>query len=313
MAGLLSPISYIYGHITGKRMRKRPSYASTSKVICIGNLTAGGTGKTPTAIAIKQLIPQKGAVYLSRGYGGKIEGPELVTQEHTHKDVGDEPQLLARYAPTIISSDRIKGAKLAEEHGAKYIIMDDGLQNPHLFKDIRICVIDGPRGFGNMQCMPSGPLRQPLALGLLEVDAFVIIGQLENHYKKLLPKATPVFEAKVTPYLAALPDSYKENNYIAFCGIGYPEKFKATLESIKLNLKDFKAFSDHHNYTSAELSVLSKYAAENNCRLITTEKDFVRIGDGPWKSHIDVLPISLKFKAEKQLISFLEERLSGEL
>lgn len=312
-ATILSPISAIYGLLSGKRMRKRAEYASTAKVICIGNLTAGGSGKTPTAIALKQLLGRSDSVYLSRGYGGQVKGPELVSMEHKANDVGDEPLLLAQKAPTIVSQDRIAGAKLAEAHQAKVIIMDDGLQNPKLFKDIRICVIDGPRGFGNMQCMPSGPLRQPLVMGLMEVDAFIIIGEMHKLQSKLLPKNIPVFNADIIPDIAALPKDYKDATYIAFSGIAHPAKFEKSIEDIGIKLQTSKHFADHHEYTVKELKALYTYAKDNNCRLITTEKDMMRIGDGPWLEYIDVLPITLKFKTEQKLKTFLEDNLSGEL
>tara|TARA_R110002124_G_scaffold64985_2_gene177410 strand:- start:210416 stop:211402 length:987 start_codon:yes stop_codon:yes gene_type:complete len=309
----LAPFSALYGAVSAQRMKKRPRYVSKAKVICIGNLTAGGSGKTPVALALKQLLSAQSPIYLSRGYGGSLKGPTLVSIDHRADQVGDEPMLLARAAPTIVSKDRIKGAKLAEDHHAALIIMDDGFQNPSLFKDIRICVIDGGSAFGNMKCIPAGPLRQPLALGLVHADIFVTIGTLSDDVKRLLPKATPVFEATIEADISALPEDYKDQKYVAFSGIAHPTKFENTLKDIGAQLIKSSHFADHHAYSVKELRILMDYALSASCRLITTEKDIVKIPDGPWMTHIDVLPIRLKFKAESKLKILLERALAGPL
>ncbi len=310
---ILRPFAHIYGYISKKRMTKRPSYAANSKVICIGNLTAGGSGKTPTAIAIAKLVNNPSTVFLTRGYGGTIKTPEIVSAEHSADETGDEALLLSRIAPTLISRDRVEGAKLAEQHHAKLIIMDDGLQNPKLFKDIRLCVIDGPTAFGNMECIPAGPLRQPLATGLIHADAFIIIGDIDKKIEALLPKAAPRFEATIKAAPDILPDEYKLHQYVAFCGIAHPHKFINTLDEINANVVKTRAFSDHHKYTVKEMSALASFAERLDARLITTEKDFVRIPEGPWIDKIDVLPVRLRFKDENQVMAFLARHLAGEL
>tara|TARA_R110002126_G_scaffold13118_1_gene56233 strand:- start:470760 stop:471746 length:987 start_codon:yes stop_codon:yes gene_type:complete len=309
----LRPLARIYGYISKKRMAKRPSYAAQCKVICVGNLTAGGGGKTPTAIALAKLANVPHTVFLTRGYGGNIKGPEIVSAAHKASDAGDEPLLLSRIAPTLISRDRVAGAKFAEQHQTKLLIMDDGLQNPKLFKDLRICVVDGPTAFGNMECIPAGPLRQPLAAGLTHVDAFIIIGDLDKKVEALLPKAVPRFDAIIEVEPDALPDEYKLHEYVAFCGIAHPHKFINTLDSINANIVKTRAFSDHHKYTEKEMHALAAFAERLDARLITTEKDFVRIPEGPWMDKIDVLPIRLKFQDSDKVSRFLQHSLSGEL
>jgi tetraacyldisaccharide 4'-kinase len=309
----LAPFAALYGVVSAQRLKKRARYVSDAKVICIGNLTAGGSGKTPVALALKELLGGKDAVYLSRGYGGSLQGPTLVSIDHSADQVGDEPMLLARAAPTIIAKDRIKGAKLAEDHHASLIIMDDGFQNPSLFKDLRICVIDGASGFGNMKCIPAGPLRQPLALGLVHADIFIVIGTLDENVKRLLPKGTPLFEASIEADISALPADYKNNSYVAFSGIAHPIKFENTLKDIGAHVIKSSHFADHHAYSAKELTILMDYAKSESCRLITTEKDAVKIPDGPWMDYIDVLPIKLKFKAESKLRILLERELAGTL
>lgn len=311
---LLKPIGLVYGSIATRRMKKRAKYASAkAKVLCIGNLTAGGGGKTPTAIALQQLLAHPDTVFLTRGYGGSIETPALVSAEHSYKETGDEALLLAHHKPTIISQDRIAGAKYAEQHNASLIIMDDGLQNPSLFKDVRICVIDGPRGFGNQNCIPAGPLRQNLQKGLEQIDLFIIIGEADKNLINGLPKATPRFHAQIAEDTSPLPQNYKEQNYIAFSGLAQPDKFVQSLKKCGIKMQYHCDFGDHHAYSEKELEALFNRAQKDNARLITTEKDYVRIQGGPWKDHIDVLPISLAFDKPDTLKKFLLDELSGEL
>lgn len=313
-AKILRPIAAIYGAINGARMKKRPSYASAqAKVVCIGNLTAGGGGKTPTAIAISQLLGRDHSVFLTRGYGRKSNQADIVTTDHSVDDAGDEALLLARHRPTIISADRINGAKLAEQHGAKLIIMDDGLQNPYLYKDLRLCVIDGPRGFGNMHCIPAGPLRQPLEIGLTQVDAFIIIGDTIQSTMRLLPKSLPVFKAQLVPQIDKLPENFRTIPYTAFCGIAQPEKFKESLKEIGIKTLSVEPFADHYNFTVAELQNLYNKAKAQGGRLITTEKDFVRIPDGPWKDLLDVLPVILDFEDALAVKQFIDQHLSSDV
>ncbi len=313
-AKLLRPFGTLYGALNGARMRKRASYASSAaKVICIGNLTAGGGGKTPTAIAIGNLLGRDHSVYLTRGYGRSSNTADVVSTEHSAADAGDEALLLARHRPTIISADRVAGAKMAESHGAKLIIMDDGLQNPSLYKDLRLCVIDGPRGFGNLRCIPAGPLRQPLEIGLTQVDAFIVIGAPRDNIARLLPKGLPRFNARLVPQINALPENYKTIPYTAFCGIAQPEKFKESLTVIGIKSLSLDAFADHHSFTTTELNALMQKAKAQGGRLITTEKDFVRIPDGPWKDMLDVLPVILDFEDPIAVKTFIEQHLSSEV
>src|SRR5215831_14718272 len=175
----LTPIGWLYGDSVQYRADHTLPYRSSAKVVCVGNLTAGGTGKTPIAIAIARLLLARGAkaVFLSRGYGGKVRGPAFVAPDDRATHVGDEPLLLAAAAPVIVAADRAAGAKLAEEHGFDTIIMDDGHQNFTLAKDLSLIVVDAETGFGNRRILPAGPLREPIAQGLRRADAVILSGE----------------------------------------------------------------------------------------------------------------------------------------
>lgn len=312
-AHVLTPFSFLYG--AGHKIHQsaiRP-YKSQIPVLCIGNLVTGGSGKTPTAMAILQLIRDHKLAnrpcFLTRGYGGKTKGHILVNMDsHTATDVGDEPLLLAKKAPTIIAADRKDGARYAEGNGYDLIIMDDGLQNPGLQKDLCFVVIDGITGFGNNKMIPAGPLREPLTKGLQKADAFIIIGDDNTETQKLLPKETPVFKARM-----AVPESWISNEkteYIAFCGIANPEKFKKTLEETRLNILSWHTYADHYNFTTNELHNLSEEAKAKNARLITTAKDAVRIPSAFARElPLDILPIEIKWEDEEAVASFLEQKI----
>src|SRR3954451_17683538 len=177
-AALLSPVAAAYGAVAANRLGK-PGARAGVPVICIGNLTVGGAGKTPTALAVGRMLINAGrrGVFLSRGYGGNIAAPRRVdAARHSAAEVGDEPLLLARLAPTIVSPDRVAGAEMARAAGASAIVMDDGFQNPSLNKNLSILVIDGSRGVGNGRVIPAGPMRAPLAVQMRHAHALLILG-----------------------------------------------------------------------------------------------------------------------------------------
>ncbi len=303
----LSPLAALY-HI-GHKIHQ--SVASPKKapfpVICVGNITVGGSGKTPTALALMELIKaHKLALkphFLTRGYGGSETGPAPVDlKKHTARHVGDESLLLARTAPTLVSADRYQGALLAAEKGADMILMDDGLQNTDIIKDFSFIVIDGATGFGNHLMIPAGPLRQPLSEGLSRAGAFIIIGEDRHNASALLPSGKPVLHAQIIVDPEKIPA--KDIPYIGFAGLGRPEKFKATLESLDLDLRGFHPFPDHHPYAVEDLQPAFREAQSAGAQLITTEKDFLRLPE-TFKPYVTTLPVSLKFEDPNTAVSIL--------
>ena len=310
---LLKPAEFIYNRISSihRRNQFKNAYTSHIPVICIGNLTAGGSGKTPTCIALYQLLKSKSIalnpVFLTRGYGGSLNGPERVRSQGSAKAWGDEALLLARYGSVIKSKNRIKGAYYAEDLNADCILMDDGAQNELLSKTITLIVINGQNGFGNKQQIPAGPMRESLESGLNRADGFILIGEDKTGVQNILPKDKPCFEASI----AVSKEWKSELNkpYIGFAGIAFPENFKKTLIDNNVNLKDFKAFADHHFYNDHDLKILTTIAESHNATLITTEKDYVRIPSGFDKNRIETLPIELQFKNIKAVTNFIKEKV----
>jgi tetraacyldisaccharide 4'-kinase len=283
---LLSPLAALYGAATALRMR-RPGRSAGVPVICLGNLTVGGAGKTPAALAVGRLLfaAHERPFFLSRGYGGRLAGPVLVNRSvHRAADVGDEPLLLARLAPTIVARNRVAGAQLARFEGASAIVMDDGFQNPALHKDLAILVIDGRRGIGNGRVLPAGPLRAPLASQMARAHALIVVGPAAESAAALAElgrkRGLPVFHARLEPdrqTLAALAG----RRILAFAGIADPDKFFATLAEAGLNVVERHGFADHHRYTAADAQSLTAQAQSQNLVLLTTEKDQARLAGEP--------------------------------
>ena len=309
ISNLLSPIGWLYG--VGAQMNQSAAtpIQAPAPVICIGNAVAGGAGKTPVALDIGKRLLSAGvnAHYLSRGYGGSEHGPHPVDIAlDSAQRVGDEPLLLAHVAPTWIAKDRVKGAIAMVEAGAKTIIMDDGLQNPSLLKDISLCVIDGTYGIGNGRVMPAGPLREEFEQSLKKSNAVVIIGTDQAGITERIKCIAPdmiILNAKIK---AKPTDSDITTPPIhAFAGIAQPEKFFRTLSELGCKLARTTPFADHHAYTDAEISELIEAAKADKALLLTTEKDYVRL-DTKWKSAIKPLGIRLEWKDEAPLIAILE-------
>lgn len=276
---LLSPFGWIYGALTLKRMA-RPGWRAPVPVISVGNFTAGGAGKTPTAIAIAEALIARGEqpFFLTRGYGGREAGPLRVEPaRHRAADVGDEPLLLARHAPVIVARDRAAGARLAIRDGATCLVLDDALQNPALAKDFSLAVIDGGAGFGNGFCVPAGPLRAPVAGALAHVDAVLVIGADETGAGGRIAGQISLHAARMQP--AAAMEQLRGREVVAFTGIGRPEKFRETLLALGARIIAFHAFADHHAYSDAEAGTL--VAAAGDALLVTTEKDAVRLAGSP--------------------------------
>ncbi|MGD0192349.1 MAG: tetraacyldisaccharide 4'-kinase [Rhizomicrobium sp.] len=301
LSAALTPAGRMYGATVAWKRDHATTYRARAKVICIGNLTAGGSGKTPVAIAVARslLARNKRAAFLTRGYGGRIAGPLLVDPiTHTSADVGDEPLLLAEVAPTIVARDRKAGAILADAMGVDVIVMDDGHQNFSLRKNLSIIVVDGETGFGNGRVLPAGPLREPAAQGLARADAVVVLG---GGSPELTGFVGPLLRGMISP-ARALTGSRR---VVAFAGIGRPEKFFATLFSLGAEIIAAHAYGDHHGYTHDEIAQLKREAVAQNAVLLTTEKDFVRL---PAKERpgIEAMPVQAIFDAPDDLERLLD-------
>lgn len=304
---LLAPFSKAYNAAHRWNQNSKTPFTSSVPVICVGNAVAGGSGKTPTAIAIQQILSAKkpNAFFLTRGYKGAIKQTTLVDfAHHSAEQVGDEAMLLARHASTIKSINRPKGLQLAEMQNADLVIMDDGLQNNSVSKTITFCVIDGETGLGNGKTIPSGPLREELDAIIAKTDAFILIGEDKSGINAKLKAIKPVFGAKVE---AEAPQNAQK--VVAFAGLGRPEKFKATLEKLGYDIVGWHEFSDHHPYSDHDLYLLRHEAERKNAALITTEKDIARISDPETLKMLDALPIQVKFEDEAALKAFILERL----
>jgi tetraacyldisaccharide 4'-kinase len=296
-AALLAPFAAGYGAIAARRMAQSGTRAGVP-VICVGNFTLGGAGKTPTVLMLAKMLQEAGETpcCLSRGYGGNEAGPRRVdVQTDSAERVGDEPLLLARAAPTIVSHDRVAGAKAAAD--ASVIVMDDGLQNGALAKDFTIAVIDGRRGIGNGKIFPAGPLRAPLDAQMARTDALLVIGDNLNTGKVTVAAGgRPVFHGRLAPDAAALT-ALKSRNVFAFAGIGDPEKFFDTLTQAGIAVTQRKAFADHHRFTGEEAAELEMQAEHEGLTLVTTEKDHARMSGDPalaaLAARAQVLPVTL--------------------
>lgn len=276
IARALGPFAAITAAVTARRMA-RPGYDCGVRVICVGNATVGGAGKTILARHIMARYRHAGiaAFALTRGHGGRLAGPALVDPAvHGARDVGDEALLLASAAPTVVAADRAAGARLAVTAGAAVIVMDDGLQNPDLAKTVSFLVIDGGAGFGNERTLPAGPLREPVVAAAARCIAGVLIGDDRYGARGALPASLPVLSARL---IASSPVPLAGKRVVGFAGIGRPEKFFETLRGLGAELVDPVGFADHHTYTPADLARLDRRAAQADALLATTEKDAVKL------------------------------------
>jgi len=308
-SALLGPVGALVGAVALRRM-DAPGGMVGAPVICIGNPTVGGAGKTPTAIALLDRLAARGArpFALLRGHGGTARGLLRVDPaRHGAAEVGDEALLLARHAPTIVAGDdRIGGARLAVAEGASHIVMDDGFQNPSLHKDTALLVVDGAVGVGNGRVTPAGPLRAPLAPQLARADAVLVVGDGaagETVAQAARRAGVKVLRGRLAPdprAVAALRDA----PLLAFAGIGRPEKFFATLAAEGLALAGCRAFPDHHPFRIGEIEALVAEAARLKARLVTTEKDMARLsgaGFAAWRGAIAALPVTLRLDTPEAL------------
>ncbi|HCB53822.1 MAG: tetraacyldisaccharide 4'-kinase [Paracoccaceae bacterium] len=305
-AWALSPLGWIYGCTTAARVKKRGLHAQVP-VICVGNLNIGGTGKTPFVSDLAQRL--LGAQIVSRGYGGRVTGPVLVDlTRHTAADVGDEPLLLAAFAPTWVAKNRAAAVEAAQASGARVILMDDGFQNATVSKDLSILVVDAKRGFGNGFCLPAGPLREPISAGLKRADLLVLIGTpLDGAtFLQRYEITIPYVQANLQPLATGM--TWQGARVMAFAGIGHPEKFFTSLRDVGANIIDSQALDDHQPLTESLMVRLSARAKAASAQLVTTEKDAVRLPKS-WQGQVLTLPVRLQFLDEEPLAKVLQ-RLS---
>ncbi|KPF65763.1 hypothetical protein IP69_17065 [Bosea sp. AAP35] len=318
LARLLAPLGWIYGAITLRRMR-RPGSNPGIPVICVGNFVAGGAGKTPTAIALADLLTRRGETpfVLMRGYGGSLRGPvEVHASHHAAHAVGDEPLLMSRHARTVVARERAAGAALARALGASVIVMDDGLQNPALAKTLRLAVVDGASGVGNGHCLPAGPLRAPLDAQLMEVHAVLVIGE-GRQGDAVAAAATAQGVAVLRGRLELAPETASRlegQAVMAVSGIGRPEKFAATLREAGARIVAERAFGDHHAYSPGDIAALVEEAALYDCLIATTEKDMVKLR--PLWPHDErhrllPVPVTLAFTDIRQIETMISAALSA--
>ena len=309
---LLTPVSWIWAAVTARRIARATPADPGAPVICVGNLTVGGTGKTPIVRAVAERLAARGVEVhlLSRGYGGQLEGPVRVDpSRHTGAEVGDEPLMLARDYPVWVARDRAAGAQAAAAAGARAIVMDDGHQNPSLKKALSLVVVDGEVRdgewpFGDGRVFPAGPMREPLATGLARAEASIVLlpadlGGVDPELAQALA-ARPMLSARLEPAQPPPPGPQ-----VGFAGVGKPWKVERALRAAGCELADFAPFPDHFAYDEAVLDRLADRAAQFDAGLVTTEKDWVRLPPA-WRARVAAWPVRAVFEAPDALDALLD-------
>lgn len=303
---LLYPFSLVYGVCRNLHVIFSTEYRTNLHIICIGNMTAGGSGKTPLAIKVGKILKEEGVnfAYLTKGYRGAFQ--ELVKvdlSKNTAAEVGDEALLLVEVADTFVAKNRrIAIEKLSKEYKYKTIVMDDGFQNPTIFKDKNIVVIDGEYGVGNGELLPAGPLRETVVSAMRRADFFVIVGQdRQNFEEKLLNNGIGVARAYIKEKANKID---KTSPYIAFCGIGRCEKFFNSLKKVGYNVVEELSFSDHYNYDEEDIKKILLESEKRGTKIITTKKDWVRLADA-YRKNIEYLDIDMEFYNEENFKELL--------
>lgn len=290
---LLTPLGWLQGASVARRIARATPFVSGVPVISVGNLTAGGTGKTPLARLLRARLAARlgGPVaVVSRGHGGTQRGPLRVDPaRHTAGDVGDEPLMLASDGPVYVGRDRAAAARLAVAEGQRALVLDDGHQNPAVHRHLSLVVVDGATGFGNGRLLPAGPLREPPGRGLARADALILMGEASGDTLEDLAGSTlPRLAVRLAPQP---PDV--SGRVVGFCGIGRPEKFEDTLKETGLTTVDFVPFPDHHPYRAADLARLARLAAQAEAKLVTTEKDYARL-PAPFRDTVAVVRVDAR-------------------
>ncbi len=307
LSWLSKPLGAVYAWFTARRFQKTAPYQAPIPVICVGNLSVGGTGKTPVCLALADLLlkKRKSFFFLNHGYKSRLKNVLVNPTFHSALDVGDEALLLAQKAPTIVDNNRARGAQLAIRNGATCLIMDDGFQNPSLIKTLSFVVVDGHLGFGNMHVLPAGPLREPVLVGLKRADAVVLVGKDTWGVRSFLAKNKidiPVLGGAFMLSARSLR-RLKEQHVLAFAGIGNPRKF---FEALRLNgvlVEKTQVFPDHYQYTRFDLEWLRENAGTH--LLVTTTKDAVKVPK-EFQSDVVVADGVFKFEEEKQVMTLLK-------
>jgi tetraacyldisaccharide 4'-kinase len=303
MSLVLTPLAALYGLVAGTRLQRK-GFDAGIPVLCVGNYHVGGAGKTPTVLALTNVLRDLGEtpIVLSRGYGGRLRGPIKVDPErHVAEDVGDEPLMLARTVPVVVARERVDGVALARSQGATVILMDDGFQNPAIAKDASLIVIDAGRGLGNACVFPAGPLRAPLSPQLDRTDALIVIGEgnaAAPVASAIAAQGKPVLSAHIRPDDASLA-SLAGKRVLAFAGIGDPARFFRTLRSGGIEVVVERIFPDHHPFSKSEIETLLAEAEFVSLTLVTTEKDLARLrnaeGLASWANEIVPFKVTLEF------------------
>jgi len=276
----LWPVARIWGSVAAWRMAKPSRYRAPVPVICVGNFTVGGAGKTPTAIALARMARGRGLKpgILATGYGGRVRAPVLVDPSiHDAGSVGDEALLLAAAAPTVVARDRVEGARRLVAEGVDIIVMDDGFQNPALAVDLSLVAVEASVGIGNGRTVPAGPLRAPLTPQLRRAGALLVIGEgaaADPLVRAAARAGRPTVRARIRP---ARVREWRKDPILAFAGIGHPQKFFATLAETHAPVARTLSFPDHYAYTAIDADKLLAIADTDKLRLVTTEKDFARL------------------------------------
>ncbi len=317
-AWALYPLSWIYGSIARARLEKAPRVPVGAPVICVGNFTVGGAGKTPTALALAEAARKAGASpgFLSRGYRGSLRTTTLVDpSRHNARDVGDEPMLLAARAPTVVSPDRLDGARHLIGEGVDLIIMDDGFQSASILFDYALLVVDADRGIGNGHVIPGGPMRAPMLDQMRHATALLVIGDgyaADGVIRSAGRAAKPIFKARLV-----VPEArrFRDRLFLAFAAIGNPDKFFETLQSTGARIVERRSFGDHHTFTEDEIRELLDQARKQGLEIVTTGKDMVRLsaGHGPAEdlaARADVLEVELQLERSDVLKTMVEQAIA---
>ena len=307
---ILFPVSYIwrFGHYAQQKILNTKE--TEIPVICVGNLTVGGSGKTPVVITLCRFLSGigKSTSILTRGFGGKEKGPIFVsTNLHQSLDVGDEPLMMAHSLDVCVSRNRPLGANhILDKKKYDCIVMDDGLQNPTLKKDLNIAVFDGKFGIGNGFLLPAGPMRQKLEVGIQNIDLVIFNGKDETGLGQKIPPHIPIFTGELQPD-EEIVEKMKNRRVYGFAGIGNPSRFFKTLNDIGADLVGEAHFADHHPYTDADLTQLYEEAMQSGAELVTTQKDWMRL-PADWRDRVLTVPVRIHFTADDtiKIVSFLE-------